>query len=95
MRVRISTTIDRDRLELARVRCGRRDSELFDLALLALLDKLDHDDELRALAASPYDVDPDLAMPPARPLAESYDGPVPESVRLLAGQRRAARRRPR
>ena len=91
MRVRISTTIDGERLEAARLRLGRRDSELFDLALIALLDTLDQEDELAAIEAHPYDKDPDLVVSVPQPFDESYDEAVPESVRLLAEQRRAAR----
>ena len=93
MRVRISTTIDGDRLEAARLRSGRRDSELFDLALIALLDTLDQEDELRAIEAHPYDQDPHLAVSVPQTFDESYDGAIPESVRLLAEQRRSARLR--
>ncbi len=93
MRVRISTTIDGERLEAARLRSGRRDSELFDLALIALLDTLDQEDELRAIETQPYDRDPDLVLAVPQTFDERYDGAIPESVRLLAEERRAARLR--
>ena len=91
MRVRISTTVDQERLDEARRRTGDRDSELMDRALAALLDALDAEAELRALEAAPYDIDPELAMPKAAAGADDYDGEVPSSVMRLATRRRAAR----
>ena len=92
MRVRISTTIDEGRLEEARRRTGSRDSELLDRALVALLDLLDTEAELAAIAAAPYESDPELAMPRADPTEEDYLGSVPVAVRRLAKKRRAGRR---
>ena len=91
MRVRISTTIDEARLEEARRRTGSRDSELLDRALVALLDLLDTEAELAAIAAAPYESDPELAMPGADPTEEDYLGSVPAAVRRLAKTRRRAR----
>ena len=91
MRVRISTTIDEGRLKEARRRTGSRDSELFDRALVALLDLLDTEAELAAIAAAPYESDPEPAMPGADPTGENYLGSVPAAVRRLAKTRRAAR----
>ena len=96
-RVRISTTVDDAVLAEARRRTGRRDSELFDAALAALLDRLDTDAELRALETLPYEDDAELAMPPAGDgtgpaiWVEDYDGAAPPAVVELARQRRARR----
>ena len=97
-RERISTTVDGAVLAEARRRTGNRDSELFDAALAALLDRLDTDAELRALDALPYDDDPELAMPSSADATGpaiwvgDYEGDVPAAVVALARQRRAARR---
>lgn len=89
-RTRISTTVDRDRLDEARRRLGTSDSELIDEALAVLLRELDAEDELAALDRSPYEADPDLQWhaPPGPPLP--YDGDVPPEVEALARERRAA-----
>jgi len=62
-----------------------------DRALLALIEDLEEDRELTALAALPYEDDPDLAWeaPPGPDLP--YDGEVPEDVVQLALQRRRQR----
>ena len=91
MRVRISTTVDQERLNEARARSGDRDSELMDRALAALLDALDAEAELRALEVAPYALDPELAMPDAGAGADDYDGVVPSNIMRLAKRRRAAR----
>jgi hypothetical protein len=88
-RERISTTVDQAVLHTARRRAGSRDSELFDAALVALLDRLDTEDELRALDALPYEDDPGTG--PAIWVGD-YDGDVPPAVVELARQRRASRR---
>lgn len=94
-RERISTTVDRAVLHEARERTGSRDSELFDAALAALLDRLDTEAELRAIEALPYEDDPDLALPDAPPgpalWVDDHDGDVPPAVAELARQRRARR----
>ncbi|MGQ0680433.1 MAG: hypothetical protein ACT4OM_12390 [Actinomycetota bacterium] len=67
---------------------GRPDSRLLDAALGALIDRIEGEQEMTALANHPYDTDPDLAWvaPPGPPLA--YDGTVPEQVLRLAQARR-------
>lgn len=92
-RVRISTTVDGDRLDRARELVSASDSKLIDQALAALLDKLELERELRALAEHPYEDDPDLAWRvPAGPNL-AYDGAVPAEVeRLAATRRRKAKR---
>jgi hypothetical protein len=44
MRVRISTTIDGEKLQIAREKSGLSGSKLFDEALRALLEELDRED---------------------------------------------------
>ncbi len=59
-----------------------------DRALLALIEEIETASERAALAAQPYDDDPDLNWAaPAGPVLP-YDGDVPPDVRLLAEQRR-------
>jgi hypothetical protein len=87
-RVRISTTVDRDRLVVCRRLLGGKDSQLLDRALQALVNELESERELAALEAHPYDDDPDLAWeaPPGPDLP--YDGDVPKDVIRLAARRR-------
>lgn len=87
-RVRISTTVDRDRLEECRALVAVPDSQLIDQALTALAAAVMTRQELDALAAHPYDDDPDLAWaaPPTPDLP--YDGAVPAEVMALAKTRR-------
>jgi hypothetical protein len=91
-RVRISTTVDGDQLERARALLSAPDSKLIDRALSALVDQLEVERELRALAAHPYEDDPDLSW--EVPLGPNlvYDGDVPAEVMRLAAARRKARR---
>jgi hypothetical protein len=88
-RTRISTTVDTDRLELCRRTLGVPDSELVDRALAALARELLTRQERAALAAAPYDEDPDLDwQAPAGPDLP-YAGEIPEEVMRLAAERRA------
>jgi hypothetical protein len=90
-RVRISTTVDGERLAESRRRFGGPDSKLFDRALRAFLDELDAEQELSGLTAEPYERDPDLSWElPAAP-GLPYEGPVPPDVVRLGKRRRAAR----
>lgn len=92
-RVRISTTVDGERLERARALVATSDSRLLDQALTALLDKLEAERELRALATHPYEDDLDLAWQAPSGPALAYDGDVPAGVeRLAAARRRKAKR---
>lgn len=87
-RVRISATVDGERLEHLRQLTGTRDSQLLDAALAALLRQLITERERAALADQPYDDDPDLAwQAPSAPVLP-YDGDVPPEVRALAATRR-------
>ena len=86
-RVRISTTVDGDRLARGRRLVGASDSRLLDEALDALIEAR----EREALRAQPYEDDPDLAMPDADGPDLPYDGTVPPEVLLLAEQRRRSR----
>lgn len=87
-RVRISTTVDRDRLHACRALVALPDSQLIDQALDALATAVLTRQEIDALAAQPYDDDPDLAWlaPPAPDLP--YDGEIPAEVLALAKARR-------
>jgi hypothetical protein len=65
------------------------DSELLDRALELLVRQLDAQRERAALAAQPFEDDPDLAWTaPAGPDLP-YDGHIPDDVLELARQRRA------
>ncbi len=89
-RVRVSTTVDRDRLERLRALSGLRDSELFDVALAAALRELTIARELEALDRMPYDTDPELVMPAAPDaLDDGFD--APKRVHEMARRRRARR----
>lgn len=92
-RVRVSATVDGDRLARARAVTGDRDSQLLDRALAALLAQVEAERERAALADAPYDADPELAWeaPPGPDLA--YDGDVPDEVLALALAARARRTR--
>jgi hypothetical protein len=95
-RVRISTTVDGERLERARLLLGVRDCDLFDAALEAVIREAIVARELDAIDRFPYATDPELSVPGAPPdVADklSYDGEVPLHVRALAKKRRAQRTR--
>jgi len=87
-RVRISTTVDAERLETVRRALGMADSRILDRALDALIEVLEAEQEEAALAAHPYDDDPDLAWEAPPGPALPYDGEVPAEVLRLAAQRR-------
>ena len=86
-RVRISTTVDGERLKQCRRLLGISDSRLVDRALAALLQEIEAGQEA-ALENYPYEEDPDLSWeaPPGPPLP--YDGDVPAEVVDLAKRRR-------
>ena len=90
-RVRISTTVDAERLERARALLAMSDSRLLDRALAALLDQFEAARELAALDRQPYDEDADLTWRTAPPPPLPYDGDVPDDVLALAEARRRAR----
>ncbi|MGH8906279.1 MAG: hypothetical protein ACRD0K_07155 [Egibacteraceae bacterium] len=87
-RVRISTTVDANRLAEARRRLGAADSEIIDRALTALIEQLEAERELAALTEFPYEDDPDLMWEAPRGPDLPYDGEVPADVLRLAAQRR-------
>lgn len=87
-RVRISTTVDGERLAAARRLTGEQDSRLFDRALDALIDGAEHAAEIAALEAHPYDVDPDLAWTVREGPPLPYDGEVPPEILAKARERR-------
>ena len=86
-RVRISTTVDGERLEQARRLVDAPDSVLMDRALVALLDRIVARKEVESLQDLPYEEDPDVAWeaPSGPPLP--YDGDIPEEIRDLAKKR--------
>lgn len=90
-RIRISATVDGNRLARVRTLTGARDSQLLDLALAALLSELEAERERGALERDPYDADPALAWeaPPGPDLP--YDGDIPSEVLALAARRRDQR----
>jgi hypothetical protein len=94
-RVRISTTVDGERLQQCRRLVAGHDSQLMDQALEALIEKLEARLEDLALSARPYEGDPDLAWvaPPGPDLP--YDGEVPADVLRLAKRRGRGRGRER
>jgi len=67
------------------------DSKILDRALKALIAQLEEAQELAALAALPYEDDPDLdwAAPPGGDLP--YEGKVPADVLRMAAQRHRRR----
>jgi hypothetical protein len=93
-RLRISTTVDGSVLERARKLSGVRDAEMFDAAMLALINQIQGERELEALRSWPYADDVELAMPEAPPDsldALPYSGEVPPELMKLAMARRAKR----
>ena len=95
-RVRISTTVDGERLHAARELLGLRDSDLFDRALASIIREATIRQELAALDRFPYAADPDLAMPDLPAIGDAddelpYDSEVPAAVIDLARTRRARR----
>jgi hypothetical protein len=66
------------------------DSEIIDRALLALIDRLETERELKALAELPYEDDQELAW--QAPLGPDlpYDGDIPADVLDLVADRRRA-----
>jgi hypothetical protein len=67
---------------------GTSDSQILDRALAALIEQLEAEQELAALAALPYEDDPDLAWPAVPGPDLPYDGEVPVEVLRLAAKRR-------
>jgi len=90
-RVRVSTTVDAESLGRARQLAPGPDSRLLDQALLALVHQLEAEQELAALAAHPYEDDPDLAWQAPIGPELPYDGEIPREVIELARRRRRKR----
>lgn len=93
MRTRVSTTVNNDWLIAARSKTGLPDSQLIDLALSALLERVERDAEDRALNESPHHLDDDLAAlptgwPAEAPPLDGYDGSVPDDVVALFAERK-------
>jgi hypothetical protein len=87
-RARLSTTVDAASLGRARELMPGSDSRLVDRALGALIEQLEAERELAALASHPYEKDPDLAWEaPAGPDLP-YEGEAPKEVLDLARRRR-------
>ena len=91
-RVRISTTVDRERLSACRkLLKGTPDSRLIDRALQALIDEHEAAAEIRALELHPYEDDPALAFEVGEGPALPYEGAVPKQVLAKARARRRRR----
>ncbi|MGH8992678.1 MAG: hypothetical protein ACRDYV_18780 [Acidimicrobiia bacterium] len=90
--MRISTTVDAQRLATVRRLMPVTDSQIIDRALTALLEQLEAERELAALSAAPYESDPEVAWAAPTGPDLPYDGKVPAEVLRLAAKRR---RRPR
>lgn len=90
-RVRISTTVDGDRLAALRRLTDLPQSKLIDQALDALRREIEAEREAAALDTQPYEADPDLSwdVPPGPHLP--YDGDVPADVVAIAERRRQGR----
>lgn len=90
-RVRISTTVDAERLRTCRRLLAVPDSKLIDRALALLIEEIEGRRELAVLEAQPYESDPELSwVVPAGPDLP-YDGDVPADVLRLAESRRQRR----
>ncbi len=90
-RVRISTTVDASRLADAQHLLDLPPSRLLDRALAALCREVESEREAAALAAHPYEEDPDLAWDaPPGPILP-YEGEVPPEVLRLARESRRRR----
>ena len=92
MRIRVSTTVDNERLTLARKQTGLPDSELIDLALEALLERAERDAEDLALGEHPYHRDSELiglpaGWPASAPPLDDYDDAVPADIVALFASR--------
>lgn len=87
-RVRISTTVDGDRLQRCRALLEASDSQLVDRAIAVLLEQLIAEHELDALRAQPYEDDPEVAWAAEPGPDLPYDGDVPTDVQALAARRR-------
>jgi len=87
-RVRISTTVDATRLDKARELLDAPDSTVVDEALGALIDLMEAQRELAALAAHPYEDDPELQWEAEPGPDLPYDGEVPAAVLEMARRRR-------
>lgn len=90
-RVRISTTVDAARLEACRRLVKEPDSALMDRALLALIDEIEGQNEIRAIEAHPYEDDPELAWDVGDFPIIPWHGEVPKEVLALARARRRRR----
>ncbi len=93
MRTRVSTTVNHEWLTAAREHTGLTDSELIDLALSALLERIEREAEDRALEGQPYELDAELAALPTgwpadAPPLDVYDGSVPDDVVALFAARK-------
>jgi hypothetical protein len=92
-RVRISTTVDAERLALARTLIGLPDSQVIDEALRVLVDQIEGERELAALRAHPYEGDPDLSPLLSSGPALDYHADIPPDVEAMAERRRRALRK--
>ena len=91
-RVRLSTTVDGQKLATCRRMLGIPDSQITDRALESLAREVEARADIAAIEAYPYDDDPDLSWetPPGPDIP--YDGEVPQEVLDLAATLRLRRR---
>ena len=85
--------MNHDFVSAARTKFKLPDSELIDLALSALLERAEREEEDRALDENPYHLDADLQSLPAgwpseAPPLDTYDGSIPEDVVALFAARK-------
>lgn len=95
-RVRVSTTVDSEKLKQAEALVGAPRSALFDAALAALIEKRLDAQEIAALSANPYQRDSELFLPKSEidwDVELPYDGEIPPNVVALAKRRRRAKAR--
>jgi hypothetical protein len=86
--MRLSTTVDREKLAACRRLLGVSDSELVDRALQALVNELEAERELAALESHPLPDDAAFAWEASLNSDLPYEGDVPEDVIRLAAKRR-------
>ncbi|MCC7076453.1 MAG: hypothetical protein IT198_04945 [Acidimicrobiia bacterium] len=91
-RVRVSTTVDEERLAAARRLLDLPPSKLLDRALDALRREIETENEAAAFRAFPYEDDPDVSWETAPGPVLPYDGEIPADVLRLAEQRRERER---
>jgi len=91
--MRISTTVDAIQWERARKLMDSPASKIVDRALETLVERLEAEQDLKALEEFPYEGDPELNWEVDPVPGLPYDGKVPQEILRLAAQRRRSKRR--